>query len=183
MSAIQIKIVSVENSTVPTAKGSYGVAEVTYKNLTFENKIEAKKVMSFTHKDVYNTLKSAEMGAVFTVQRVKNDKGFWDWVSLGDDAPAATTGGTTVATAAKATQAPKSTYETPEERAKKQVYIVRQSSITAAIAILKTDKKNPTPEEVMQVADMFVHYVMTDSPNPVATVAQETPDLTDDVPY
>ena len=180
MSAIQIKVVSVENSTVPTAKGSYGVAEVTYKNLTFENKIEAKKVMSFTHKEVYNTLKSAEMGAVFTVQRVKNDKGYWDWVSLGD-APVETTGGTSVATAAKATASPKSTYETPEERAKKQVYIVRQSSITAAIAVLKTDKKNPTPDEVMQVADMFVHYVMNDAPNPVTDVP--TQDLEDDIPY
>jgi len=179
MSAIQIKVISVEVSTQKTQKGSYDIAEVTYKNLTFQDKVEAKKVVSFNHKEVFNTLKHAAQGAVFTVQRVKNDAGYWDWVSLGDDvpesaAPSSSSGGKTMAT-------PKSTYETPDERAKKQVYIVRQSSINAAIATLKTDKKNPTVDEVLEVARHYEDYVLDTEVAPVKAALPELPD--DDVPY
>ena len=179
MSAINIKIISVENSQVPTAKGSYGVAEVTYKNLSFQDKVEAKKVMSFTHKDVYNTLKSAQSGDLFTVQRMKNDKGFWDWISLGEgDAPQAApaTQGATMKPAAS----PKSSFETPEERAAKQVYIVRQSSISSAIETLKTDKKVPTVEEVLAVAKQYEAYVFGKEEQPVPELPV---DLDEDVPY
>lgn len=178
--SIQIKIISVEQETHKTQKGSYDSLEITYKNLTFQDKVEAKKIMSFNHKDVFNTLKSANNGAIFTVQRMKNDKGYWDWVSLGDEAPetssASSTGGKTMAS-------PKSTYETPEERAKKQVYIVRQSSINAAIEVLKTDKKNPSVTEVLEVAKQFESYVF--GAEPAANIKSAVPALPedDDIPY
>ncbi|UOF80634.1 hypothetical protein [Caudoviricetes sp.] len=54
------------------------------------------------------------------------------------------------------TASPKSTYETPEERAKKQVYIVRQSSITNAIN-LKGSKA--TVAEILDVAKQFESFV------------------------
>lgn len=181
MSAIQIKVISVEVSTQKTQKGSYDIAEVTYKNLTFQDKVEAKKVVSFNHKEVFNTLKHAAQGAVFTVQRVKNDAGYWDWVSLGDDEPAGTA--TSTASGGKTMASPKSTYETPEERAKKQVYIVRQSAINAAIATLKTDKKNPTPDEVLELASHYEGYVFGIEPaSGVKAAMPELPD-DDDVPY
>lgn len=53
---------------------------------------------------------------------------------------------------------PKSTYETPEERAKKQVYIVRQSSITAAIAYLK-GQDSASVDDVLDLAKQFEQYV------------------------
>jgi len=180
MSAIQIKVISVEVSTQKTQKGSYDIAEVTYKNLTFQDKVEAKKVVSFNHKEVFNTLKHAAQGAVFTVQRVKNDAGYWDWVSLGDDAPEsaapnASSGGKTMAT-------PKSTYETPEERAKKQVYIVRQSSVNAAIAFLSHNNKNYKLQDVMDTAVIFESYVF--SVEQTAGIKAALPELPDDdVPY
>ena len=40
-----------------------------------------------------------------------------------------------------------------------QVYIVRQSSISAAIDTLKTDKKNPSKEEVVELAKYYESYV------------------------
>ena len=181
MSAIQVKVISVEVSTQKTQKGSYDVAEVTYKNLTFQDKIEAKKIVSFNHKDVFNTFKQAAAGAVFTVQRAKNDAGYWDWTSVGDDAPEGAATSTT--SGGKTMVAPKSTYETPDERAKKQVYIVRQSSINAAIAVLKTDKKNPTVAEVLATASQFESYVFGDAPKPGIQAAM--PELLDedDIPY
>lgn len=165
MSTMQIKVVAVEVNTVPTQKGSYQSAEVTYKNITFGDKVETKKIMSFVHKDVFNTLKQAQSGEIYTVARTKDDKGYWQWVQVAagdvqiasEGAPAATGG----APAKAATPAPKSTFETPEERAKKQVYIVRQSSISAAIDTLKTDKKAPTVEEVLAVAKQYEAYVFS----------------------
>ena len=57
-----------------------------------------------------------------------------------------------------------STYETPEERAKKQVYIVRQSSISAAINMLSVNipsKSVISTEEVLEVAKEFEKYVFS----------------------
>ena len=62
---------------------------------------------------------------------------------------------------------PKSTYETPEERAKKQVYIVRQSSISAALTYTSQIKDyfkgtdNPI-NEIINIAKQFEHYVFED---------------------
>jgi hypothetical protein len=56
---------------------------------------------------------------------------------------------------------PKSTYETAEERAKKQVYIVRQSSIGHAIELAKhnSPKGNSSFTEVLELAKIFENYV------------------------
>lgn len=51
---------------------------------------------------------------------------------------------------------PKSTYETPEERARKQVYIVRQSTINMAIA---HKGAKASVEEILSEAKAFEDYV------------------------
>ena len=48
---------------------------------------------------------------------------------------------------------------TPEERAKKQVYIVRQSSISSAIAYATGVKAVKTVDELLGIAKMFESYV------------------------
>jgi hypothetical protein len=59
---------------------------------------------------------------------------------------------------------PRSTYETHEERARRQVYIIRQSSLSTAVAYLTlTGKTKSTPEEVIKVADQFANYVLDSS--------------------
>lgn len=79
---------------------------------------------------------------------------------------------------------PKSTYETPEERAKKQVYIVRQSSVNAAIALLKTDKRVPAKEEIADTAQFFEAYVFgNDVPSPVQAAGLPELPEDEDVPY
>lgn len=50
-------------------------------------------------------------------------------------------------------------FETKEERQQKQIYIVRQSSISSAIDLLKTEKKVPNVFEVLDVARQFEQYV------------------------
>ena len=173
MSQLVINIISVTKETKPTAKGSYDQLEIIYKNLTFQDKVEKKLIMSFMFKEVFGALSKAQFGQTFYIDRVKNDKGFWDWTKasttneeqeqnsqeFGERQPmVAPASNNPVKTP---TASPKSTYETSEERAARQVMIVRQSSISSAVALLAANggKKN-TAEEVLNIAKEFEAYVM-----------------------
>ena len=161
---MKIKVIAVEVANAKTKNGKdYQFLEVAYKNISFDNKTESKKIMPFGAKEVFNTLKAAEAGDVFTLLREKDNDGYWQWVgiSAGDVELDTTDTKAPAGAAPKAApaQAAKSTFETPEERAIKQVYIVRQSSISAAIDTLKTDKKNPSVDEVLAVAKQYEDYV------------------------
>jgi len=167
-------------------KGKYKMAEITFKDLA-KGQTSSKKLMSFTNPIVYKTLVDAKKGEVYTIEMQKNDKGYWDWIEASIANGVSTdTGGSPEAVTKSAGStsftSPKSTYETPEERAKKQVYIVRQSSISAAIDTLKTDKKNPTKEEVVAAASFYEAFVFgIDTPPPkLADLPTFDPD--DDVP-
>lgn len=183
MSTMVIRIIDVEESEATSKAGKpYKVLDISFKNQTFEDKIEAKKHNQYGDKTVYATLKAAKKGDVFTILRQKDDAGYWQWIGIeqGENtpmaAPAKAAGGAAVA----ATAAPKSNFETPEERAKKQVYIIKQSCLGYAIDSLKTDKKNPAPEEVTHLAQFYVDYVLG-----VNTDAdKKLPEINDDdVPY
>jgi len=58
--------------------------------------------------------------------------------------------------------------ETPEERAKKQVYIVRQSSLSNAISMLASNsvvlKKGFTTQDAIETARQFEAYVFGNDP-------------------
>ena len=61
--------------------------------------------------------------------------------------------------ASKGTPSPKSTYETPEERAARQRLIVRQSCLSNAVETLKVDKKGVDPTEALKLAERYVGWV------------------------
>jgi hypothetical protein len=44
---MQIQIISTSVENKPTARGSYDQLEVVFKNLTYQGKVESKKIMSF----------------------------------------------------------------------------------------------------------------------------------------
>lgn len=74
---------------------------------------------------------------------------------------------------APAQASPKSTYETPEERAKKQVYIVRQSSISNALELVSNNpefykKSKDQVKDVLEIAKQFEDYVFDNKPAPVS---------------
>lgn len=177
---IQFIDVSVED------KGKYKMAEITFKDLA-KGQTSSKKLMSFSNPVVYKTLVDAKKGEVYTIEMQKNDKGFWDWTAASTATGVNTASGgspeaTTKASGSSGFASPKSTYETPEERAKKQVYIVRQSSISAAIDTLKTDKKNPSKEEVVSVAKFYESFVFGLDTEPVKLADLPTFDEDEDVP-
>jgi len=185
---MNITILSIDIKTVPTAKGSYQTADVAYKNNSFQGKVEGKKVMSFgATKDSFATLAQAQPGQTYEVTIVKNDKGYNDWVSMAQAAPGAASPVATpqAGVAGKpAAASPRSTYETPEERAQRQVLIVRQSSLSSAVALLTTGAKTaPSAQAVVDVAKEFEAYVFgvpaaaTDSGSIADMQSDEFPDV------
>ncbi len=50
-------------------------------------------------------------------------------------------------------------WETPDERALKQIYIVRQSSITAALTYAKLLDEPTRVEDILRTAKQFENYV------------------------
>lgn len=143
---LEIRVRSIEDES----KGKYNQLTIVYTDIG-SDKDHTYKLMSFVNKDAYLLLKSAKVGDTFSVVTNKNDKGYWTWESV---SPAGSK--------PKANPAPRSTYETPEERAQKQIYIVRQSSLTSAIAMLAAanDKKTAiNPDTVIYVARQFEKYV------------------------
>lgn len=163
--------------------------------MTFQGKVEGRKLVGFGEgKAAYDVLLNAQPGDVYEITVVKNGA-YNNWTN----AVKATAGATPVASPAGGTingasttarpaytPATKSTYETPEERAKKQIYIVRQSSISNAIANLSVGAKAPPKgDEVLSLAKSFEEYVFGD----VVDVVDKGPegfkdlDTMDDIPY
>jgi hypothetical protein len=162
---MNITILSIDIKTVPTTKGSYQTADVAYKNNSFQGKVEGKKVMSFgATKDSFATLAQAQPGQTYEVTIVKNDKGYNDWVSMAQAVPGAASPVATPQAGAvgkPAAASPRSTYETPEERAQRQVMIVRQSSLSTAVAALAVGGKSALkPIDVVNTAKQFEAYVL-----------------------
>lgn len=186
---MQIQIVAVSVETKPTAKGSYQQAEVTYKNLAYPGKVDSKKIMSFgANAPAFKVLVEAKAGETFTVTVVKNDKGYNDWTAvtrgIAENPVSTTTSPAPSAGYAKAASSTKSTYETPEERAIKQVYIVRQSSISAAVASLSIGSKVALkPSDVIAAAKEYEAFVFSSGNVGDGEDTSGFEDMTDDVPY
>ncbi len=151
MSSINIEVVDVTVEDVPKPKGgTYEKATVVYKG--YEGKLESKALMGFaTPKEVWEAVVKAKKGDTFSVEREKDSSGkYWNWVAINrQDMPV------------KTNAAPsKPTYETPDERAQRQVYIIRQSSIASAVA-MHGPKANVN--DVLKTATLFVDFVMQQS--------------------
>lgn len=155
----QIEVINVQATTKPTAKSSYVMLDVAFKRLD-TGKIEGKKIMSFTFKDVYSALAGATNGSQFTITTEKNEKTtYWDWTMATPLTGGTTASATPAATPSAGFTSPKSTYETADERAIKQVLIVRQSSLSNAITALADAKKPPTIDDILRTADIFSNWV------------------------
>lgn len=186
MSNIQIELISVTVQTNPGKNGkTYQSLDVAYINRTFKNKVEGRKIMAFgATAETFKTLSNATKGDVFDVEVVKNEAGYNDWVSAkkSDGTATATPTTRTSPSPSSGTSSPKSTYETPEERAKRQILIVRQSSLSTAVETLVVGAKAPPKkEEVVELAKYYESYVFGDNTTKVAE-PETFGDLEDDVP-
>ena len=183
---MRIEIINVQAATKPTKTGkTYVQLDVAYKNLTRDGKIEGKKIMPFQNPDVHANLQKATMGQVFEVTTVKEGE-YWQWSNVQEVAKGSNmepqTSAASSGYASKGTPSPKSTYETPEERAARQRLIVRQSCLSNAVETLKVDKKGVDPTEALKLAERYVGWVFGEE------AKVDVPDvgfdyMEDDVPF
>ena len=173
---MNITILSVTDNKVPTKKPGqfYNQLEVAYKDNS-SGKVAGKKVMSFgAGQPAYKVLRTAQPNDVFEITN-RQDGEYWNWV----EAVPASADAAPVASTSKTTVSPKSTYETAEERAKRQVLIVRQSSLSNAVAFTE-GSKSKTVEDVLSLAQTFTDFVFEEA---APTQQSSLMDIPDDIPY
>ena len=193
MAQINGTVVAVEID-VPVKKnggGTYQGWSLVYKDNTGEIKTMSKHMNSLKYaQPLKNGLESLKAGDAFTLEQEKegdfwNPKGIYKSTGghIKDDGTVGL--GAKSAPAKPAYTAPSSsTYSTVEERAQTQKYIVRQSSITAALKMMELNKvKDVTIDSVLALAGNFEGYVMDRIPKNLKQVAEDFSDLDSDTPF
>lgn len=173
------KVVEIEKGVLITGKnGDYKGSKIIFKDGT--GKVQEKAFHENTFK--YNKAFEKELHALSAgdsfVATLEKKGEYWNWLSIKKSTgetqpmakPAATTGGN---------------WETAEERKNKQVYIIRQSSISAALKFAELQKDffkgttNPLGE-VLNIADELTNWVLGQTKQEADTTFN---DLNDDIPY
>lgn len=130
---MKIRVVKTE----VTDKGKYKLLKVTFRNLE-TNKVMSQNCPSFSHPDVFNTLNGVASDSVFDI-KVEKEGEYWNWVqATASEAPAEAVAAPAVTGTSRAGTSTGRDWETREERALRQILIVRQSSATAAAPFSKS---------------------------------------------
>lgn len=145
------------NVTKPAGK-NYEVCELGYK--TDEGKVKAMKILSFVQPEVFRLAANTQPGDVVEATFSQSEKGYWQFSSL------TATGvkeATPVGAVSSVPSQSRGNWETSEERAQRQIMIVRQSSLSNAVALIAA--RNPkgateTATDVIEVARRFENYVL-----------------------
>lgn len=169
---MQVQIRNVNVEWAGEGRKKYGKATVEY---TYNGEARRQNVMSFSNPDVFKKVQELT-GQTVEVEVGKNDKGYSEWrsVSVSGNASAsaapAASGGTTRVSG--------SNYETKEERAARQVLIVKQSSLSAAIATLTPGAKTAlSKDDVLALAETYSDWVFQ---KPELGGVEE---MSDDIPF
>ena len=150
---MQIKVTNVEVEKINKGKTKYEIANVSYQQ---NGEPKSFKVFSFKNPQVFSDIQKVEDGEVIDVSSVKGDDGYFQWTKITrgvteDKTPQPAAGGKVLG----------SNYETKEERAIKQVYIIKQSSLTAALKYIELAGINPeNNQEVLALAQQFTDWVL-----------------------
>jgi|TARA_R110000772_G_scaffold93169_2_gene190395 hypothetical protein len=162
---MQINIIDVGEQATHTAKNgrSYQSVEITYKG--DNGQTSSKKLMSFANPDVFKQAGSWKKGDSINVNTQKDDAGYWQWIGILADGEvqSSPTQTSTVkpVVGGNATRVTGSNYPTTDERAKTQNYIIRQSSLSNAVATLAIEGSKATATDVITLAQMYEAYVLT----------------------
>jgi hypothetical protein len=151
---MQIIFQGQESSFKKTAKGGYSQMEISYLDERGGNK--TWKIFSFSNPKVFDTFKAAKEGEVYEITTRKNDKDFTEWAAA--DKVGESSGAGKPTAAAKTPVV--SQYETRDERNQRQRFIIRQSCLSNAIAMLSPGSKGALNlADVAALADSLVSYV------------------------
>ncbi len=154
---MKISIISVTPSSKMSKAGKpYQNVEVIYKDLD-AGKVGNKNITQYGA--VFKQVADAQPGQTFDVTNVKNGE-FWEWSEFVRDMNAAVTANVTPAQAVTQSSG-KTSWETSDERAAKQVYIIKQSSLSTAVAALSVGAKTPpTFEQIKTLAQQLTDFVL-----------------------
>jgi hypothetical protein len=171
-----VTIQEVNTNYVKKGNGGYNVAEVKH---TSNGKESVKKIFSFANPAVYDAVKAAVPGGSYEIEVKKNGE-YWDWVAVKEAAGAAAAATKPAVTGGKVTG---STYETADERKIKQMYIIKQSSISNAIELLSVGQKTPPDvAQVLTTAQLFVDFVYGNDAGDILSQPNDLGLYNDDLP-
>lgn len=167
---MQTVIKSFDIEWVPGKQGKYGKMKVVHDAGKGE---KTQMLVSFKNPEVFKKVQEL-VGQTVEVD-LKKDGDFWQWVSINTASTGSSSGAP--ASAATATRVSGSNYETKEERAARQVLIVKQSSLSSAVATLTAGAKTPpTSDDVKKLAQEYADWVFE---QPKLDIL----DMSNDIPY
>ena len=171
------KVVEIEKGVLISGKnGDYKGSKIIFKDST--GKVQEKAFHENTFK--YNKAFEKELHALAAgdsfVATLEKKGEYWNWLAIKKS-----TGETTSMATKPATSSTGGNWETAEERKNKQVFIIRQSSITAALKMLELNgSKKIAVKDVTLLADEITNWVLRqDKQEADETMA----DLENDIPY
>ena len=154
---MQVNVVDVSTLNTHQAKNGrqYQSIEVMYKN--DQGQAQSKKLMSFANPNVFKAAQSWEKGDVIHVSTYKDNNGYWQWTAVGSaegvtDTRNDNSSPVKAEASSTKTRVTGSNYETKDERAARQVMIVRQSSLSNAVATLAIEGSNASANDVISLA-------------------------------
>lgn len=155
---MKVKILDVNVEHVVKGKSRYSKATVAY---SYNGEARTQNIMSFTNPAIFAKVQE-KVGHEVEITITKNAAGYNEWSSLDDigAVPPAAPTQSAATSSAPATRVTGSNYETPTERAAKQVYIIKQSSLGHAIELAVANKEKATTEDIIATAQTFVDWVM-----------------------
>lgn len=168
-----MKIVVQSKNTVnkiSKAGKPYSALEIQYQ-IDGKGRISQKTLMPFGQgKDCFDVI-STNPSTTFEIEEIEEGQ-YRNWVKAVPVAPMAVV---------ETHKSPRSTYETPEERAARQVMIIRQSSISSAVNLLTLRGDKKVDElEVMRIAEVFVDYCLNGLEGQSPSLLEN---MEDDIPY
>jgi hypothetical protein len=178
MPVFNMTVVAVEaKSAMSKANKPYKLVELAYKNNTYQGKLESVKINQYA--PTFAAVSGMQQGQVYDVTKEKDASGFYQWLSVSQNAPgqqaATQPASPTQVTNISVAQA-KGAYA--EQDAKKQIYIVKQSAVKAAVDLLSIGAKTPpSTQSVLEQAQKFVDYVFEDKPLSIDDMAKLPNDL------
>ena len=189
MIQFNIEVLSVSPVSDETGKGGgkYKKLEVAYKRLDRDGKVEGKPIFDFANKDIFKAVSELHVGDVKQITAEKNDGGYWQWTAIDEPgAPKETADKPADASPARKSYPAKagvgkvtgSNYETKEERAARQILIVRQSSLSSAIAFHASRE----PKGVISLADQVIGTAKQFEAYVFSSQQDHFSDLEDDIP-
>ena len=181
---MQIEVIDVGTVNSHSAKNGrqYQSVEVTYKNEA--GQAGNKKLMSFSHPDVFKAAQTWTKGDSVNIDSVKDDNGYWQWTKVlgAGEAPSANASAPKASSSSPAARG--NSFPTADERAQTQVYIIRQSSLTNANATLATAGKPVTQDKVVELAQVYERYVLGLGAPPQAIKEPESiAEMASDIPF